>query len=234
MEIYTKVYASSYELDKGALYIPQLPTTTKVSFDLTLFNTIYNIPADTSFEFKGSGSFVAYTISAGQYSLASICATMKTIMSAVVSDIDLYSDPLTKKLIMVSPTIATAALRFTLSSQYLLSLLGVDATTYTGSLVTGTRVMMLYPGTGIYAEITGIPYATPPVMMNSSRGSIFLPWVSPGDVMINDDRDTPRVYSILPSQSIAYINVRFYDAFSNVVVLNGGPFTLCMNLLNGI
>lgn len=234
MEIYSRIYTSSYEISQGLLQIPQMPACTQASIDITLYNTIYNIPTDTVFEFKGAGAYTSYTINAGQYSISSICATMKSIMAIIVADIDLYSDPLTKKLIMVSPTVATASMRFTLSSVYLRDILGVAAIAYTGSLVSGPRVMQVAPGTGIYAYISGLPYANPAVITNGPQGQVFIPWTNAGEMMTNDDRDTPRIIKIYPNQSVSTLNVTFYDMYNNRVNLNGGTFTLCINLLNSV
>ena len=114
MDIYTKIYVSSYDLTNGSYPLGQCPVAGKASLDVTLYNTIYNIPSQTYYEFKGSGVFSTMVVPQGQYSLASLLATMKASMITSVPDCDIYMDPILRKMVISSPTVAATAIPLTL------------------------------------------------------------------------------------------------------------------------
>lgn len=234
MDIYTRIYCNSFDFVFGKFDLGQNPGSTRIAIDVTLQNTIYNIPADTVYEFKGSGSYTPINLTKGYYSLASICATIKAACSVIVPDFDCYRDPITGCFTISSPTTPTTAIRLTKSSSYLCSLLGGFPAEYTGSLITLPNIMSLYPGLGIYLQITGIPFENPPAINQTQFGTIFIPWQEFGAIMTDDDRNMPRVYCLQPNQAVNSITAVFYDIYNNIIDLNGGDFTLCLNLLNSV
>jgi hypothetical protein len=110
-------------------------------------------------------------------------------------------------------------------------MLGVDAVIYGGVLITAPRLMQLYPGVGIFARFDGIPWKTNPSITRSGNGQMLLLWAEPGGIMRNDDHQYPRVYPMYYDRAIKNIRVTFYDVLGNIVDVNGGNFTVCINMI---
>lgn len=232
MEIFSKIYLSNTDLAYGSYQVGSNVSAKAVSVDISLFNTVYNIPTNTVFSFGVTGSLTVIPIVAGQYTLSTLVATMKTAMQIIIADSDIFRNSITGKLNISSPTTPTTEISFVNSSEYLLSMLGVSAAVYTGVLIIGPRLMQLYPGVGIFARIDGIPWKSNPAITRSSNGQMLLLWANPGEVMRTDDNQFPRIHKVYENQSIRNINVTFYDVLGNIVDLNGGNFTVAINLLS--
>jgi hypothetical protein len=230
MNITSKIYLSNTDISNGTYQIGSNPTSNAASIDISLFNTIYNIPVNTSFKFGPTGALVTIPILAGQYSLSTILATMKTSMQIIINDCDVYRDPITGKMSISSPTTPSTQTSFVDSSDYLRLLLGVDNTIYTGILSTAPRLMQLYPGVGIFARVDGMPWMTNPAITRTGNGQVLLLWAEPGGIMRNDDFNMPRIYPLYTDQAIRNLSFTFYDTLGNIVNLNGGNFTVTINL----
>lgn len=231
MDLFGKIYLSNTDFANGSYEVGANMAAHAASLDICLFNTIYNIPTDTAFSFGVTGTLTSIPIAAGSYTLSTILATMKTSMQIIIADADIFRDPATGKMNISSPTTPATTISFVSSSVYLLSLLGVDAAVYTGILTVAPRLMQLYPGVGIFARVDGIPWRTNPAITRSGNGQILLLWAEPGGIMRNDDYQFPRLYPLYDNQAVKNIRVTFYDVLGNIVDVNGGNFTVCINLV---
>lgn len=233
MEIFGKIYLSNTDLAQGSYQVGNNVTAHAVSVDISLFNTVYNIPVSTTFSFGTTGTLTTIPIVAGQYTLSTLLATMKASMQIIIADSDIFRNSITGKVNISSPTTPTTEISFVNSSDYLISMLGVNAAVYNGILVLGPRLMQLYPGVGIFARIDGIPWKNDPAITRNSNGQMLLLWANPGEVMRNDDNQFPRVHKVFSNQAIRNLTVTFYDVLGNIVDLNGGNFTVAINLITG-
>lgn len=231
MDLFGKIYLSNTDFANGSYEVGANVAANAASVDVSLFNTIYNIPVDTSFSFGVTGTMTVVPIDAGQYTLSTLLATMKTSMQIIIADSDIFRDPITGKMNISSPTTPTTEVSFVSSSAYLLSMLGVDGVVYGGVLIVAPRLMQLYPGVGIFARVDGIPWRTNTAITRSGNGQILMLWAEPGGIMRNDDYQFPRLYPTYTDIAIKNIRVTFYDVLGNIVDVNGGNFTVCINLV---
>ncbi len=231
MDVFSRIFITSTALASGPYNAGANPGCRKLFFDFRMFNTIYNVPAATSFEFGSGGSYTSIPITAGMYTFATITATMKTGMQAIIADSDIFRDPITNKLVISSPTTPATNIRFVNSSAYLRSLLGVASTTYTGTYITSPNVMKLFPGTGVTVTVSGVTFNSSAYGGGVGYGVIFVPWADVGGLMVNDDNPESRVWVIDRVQNFSSISVTLVDSLGGTVALNGGEFLLTMNLV---
>lgn len=231
MDLFGKIYLSNTDFANGSYEVGANMAAHGASIDVCLFNTIYNIPTATSFLFGVTGTLTSIPITAGSYTLSTILAAMKTSMQLIIADSDIYRDPITGKMNISSPTTPTTEISFVSSSVYLLSMLGINAAVYNGIHIIAPNLMQLYPGVGIFARVDGIPWRTNPAITRTGNGQILLLWAEPGGIMRNDDYQYPRLYPLYDNQAVKNIRVTFYDVLGNIVDVNGGNFTVCINLV---
>lgn len=211
MNVTRKVYLSGV----GPHNIGSLPNgANTLGVEISIYNTIYNIPVDTSFGYGVGSPSTTVFITAGQYTLSTLLATMKNTMSLVVLDVDVFRDPVTGKMVISSPTTPTATVSFLGSSTYLTEILGVNPVTYSGTYIQGPRVMKLFIGQGVTATITGVSF------LNSADAVIVLPWNTFGGEMTN--RGNVIMSYVIAGQVVPTFGLTFTDGLGNAVDLNGG------------
>lgn len=225
MDIFKRIFISSADLASGPFNAGSNPGCRRAFFDFSMYNTVYNIPELTAYEFGDAGSFTSIPIPAGMYTFTNILDVMKTEMQTIIPGVDVVRDGLTGKLIITAMSTPTMNIRFTSSSQYLCSLLGVTATTYTGSSIVSDYVMKLFPGTGLKITVSGILSPT------IAEVHIYVPWAESGGAMFNDDIGSAKAWYIDQAQNFSAVNVGITNVFGDTVNLNGGDFLLILNLV---
>jgi len=224
MNVYSRVFITSAALASGPYNAGTNPGCRRISFDFSMYNTIYNIPVNTSFEFGSGGSYTTIPINAGAYSFTSIMSTMVAAMTPIISDVTVTRGDATGRMAIVALSTPTMNVRFTSSSIYLRSLLGFASTTYTGATVIAPNVMKIFPGTGLMVTISGI------VLPTATDVILNVPWSDTGGAMFNDD--SAVTWSLTQSQTFSAVDVTITNVFGDIVNLNGGDYLLILNLMS--
>lgn len=229
MNLKTKIVVSSQDLIGGRISIPVNTNSSRIFVDFLGFNTIYNIPSNTSLLYNGS----EISIATGYYSINNIVSMLSTMISAINPDSNVYKDTNLGKIVFTGNT-SSGTIDTRGSSDYLCSLIGLPKALYTGSTVESVNIPVLYPGTGFWVNVSDISYKIPPIAQSISVpfGISFVPWDAYGGLLRNYDYGIPKSYPVVTNQDINNISISIRDCFNNEVFFNGSIWTIIIGLLD--